>query len=266
VITATNSFHGRTLATLAATGQPKFHAPFTPLPAGFKHVPFNDLEAMQQATTKDTCAILLEVVQGESGVHLADGDYLRGVRAWCDQQNLLLMIDEIQTGMGRTGKFLAYEHFGFEPDVFTLAKGLAGGVPIGAVLAKERASVFAPGDHGSTFGGNPLACYAGAATVRTLYSEGLIPHAAETGRHLLDGLHALQAKHPIITTVRGLGLLAAFDLQTEQAPTVVLRALERGLIVNATGPRTVRIIPPLVLTAAEVDEGLAILGEVLSSL
>lgn len=266
VVATTNSFHGRTLATLAATGQPKFHAPFAPLPAGFKHVPLNELGALKQATTANTCAVLLEVVQGESGVYLADGDYLRGVRAWCDEQNLLLMIDEIQTGMGRTGRFLAYEHYGFEPDVFTLAKGLAGGVPVGAVLAKERASVFTAGEHGSTFGGNPLACHAGVATMRTLYTEGLIEHAARVGQYLLESLRALQAKHSIITATRGLGLLAAFDLESDQAAKVVSLALARGVLVNATGPRTIRIIPPLVLTTAEVDEGLTTLGDVLASL
>ncbi|MBI2862557.1 MAG: aspartate aminotransferase family protein, partial [Chloroflexi bacterium] len=167
IICAHNAFHGRTLATVAATGQEKFSAPFTPMPPGFVHVPLNDLAALQAATTDRTCAVMLEVIQGESGVLMANWGYLREVRGWCDRQGLLLILDEIQTGMGRTGRFLAYEHIGIEPDVFTMAKGLAGGVPVGALLAKESAACFEPSDHGSTFGGNPLACAAALATVRT---------------------------------------------------------------------------------------------------
>lgn len=266
IITVTGSFHGRTLATLAATAQPKYQEPFAPMPEGFRSVPFNDLEALQAATTERTCAVLLEVVQGESGVHLADGDYLRGVRAWCDQHNLLLILDEIQTGMGRTGRFLAYEHHGIEPDIFTMAKGLAGGVPIGAVLAKERAAVFTPGDHGSTFGGNPLACAAGVATVRTILEQDLAAHSARVGRYLLEQLRALQARQPAIAQVRGLGLMVAFDLTTDRAAEVVRGALQRGLILNNTGPRTIRMVPPLILTEAEVDEAVAIIAETLADL
>jgi len=265
-ITVTGSFHGRTLATLAATAQPKYQEPFAPMPEGFRSVPFNDLEALQAATTERTCAVLLEVVQGESGVHLADGDYLRGVRAWCDQHNLLLILDEIQTGMGRTGRFLAYEHHGIEPDIFTMAKGLAGGVPIGAVLAKERAAVFTPGDHGSTFGGNPLACAAGVATVRTILEQDLAAHSARVGRYLLEQLRALQTRQPAIAQVRGLGLMVAFDLTTDRAAEVVRGALQRGLILNNTGPRTIRMVPPLILTEAEVDEAVAIIAETLADL
>ena len=266
IITVTGSFHGRTLATLAATAQPKYQEPFAPMPEGFRSVPFNDLEALQAATTERTCAVLLEVVQGESGVHLADGDYLRGVRAWCDQHNLLLILDEIQTGMGRTGRFLAYEHHGIEPDIFTMAKGLAGGVPIGAVLAKERAAVFTPGDHGSTFGGNPLACAAGVATVRTILEQDLAAHSARVGRYLLEQLRALQTRQPAIAQVRGLGLMVAFDLTTDRAAEVVRGALQRGLILNNTGPRTIRMVPPLILTEAEVDEAVAIIAETLADL
>ncbi len=266
IITVTGSFHGRTLATLAATAQPRYQEPFAPMPEGFRAVPFNDLAALQAATTERTCAVLLEVVQGESGVHLADGDYLRGVRAWCDQHNLLLILDEIQTGMGRTGRFLAYEHHGIEPDIFTMAKGLAGGVPIGAVLAKERAAVFTPGDHGSTFGGNPLACAAGVATVRTILEQDLAAHSARVGRYLLEQLRALQARQPAIAQVRGLGLMVAFDLTTDRAAEVVRGALQRGLILNNTGPRTIRMVPPLILTEAEVDEAVAIIAETLADL
>lgn len=266
VITAENSFHGRTLATLAATGQPKYHKPFEPMPAGFVSVPFNDLDAIKAATRPETCAIMLEVVQGESGVHLADREYLQGVRRWCDEQGLLLIFDEIQAGLGRTGKWLSFEHYGVEPDVFTLAKGLAGGVPIGAFLAKEHASVFGPGDHGSTFGGGPLACAAGVATVKTIFDEHLAEHSAAMGAYALEKLRAVQAKNNAVTAVRGLGLMVAFDLSRDVAPTVVAEALKRGLILNATGPRTVRMVPPLILTASDIDEAVRTIDQVLGSL
>lgn len=264
VITATNSFHGRTLATLAATGQPKYHKPFAPMPDGFVSVPFNDLDALKAATSAKSCAVMLEVVQGESGIHLADHEYLVGVRRWCDEQNLLLIFDEIQTGMCRTGKFLAYEHHGIEPDVFTLAKGLAGGVPIGAFLAKESCSVLEPGDHGSTFGGNPLACAAGVATVKTLFDEDLAGHSWRVGSYALEKLRELQSRHDLITEVRGLGLMLAFDLATETAPQLVAEALKKGLLLNATGPRTIRLIPPLIIGSAEIDEAIATIDALLA--
>ena len=257
VISAENSFHGRTLATLAATGQTKFHKPFEPLPEGFKIVPYNDLAALKAATTAKTAAVLLELVQGESGVHPADRAYIEGVRRWCDEQGLLFMIDEIQTGMGRTGKLFAYELYGVEPDVFTMAKGLAGGVPIGAFLAKKHACVFEPSDHGSTFGGNPLACAAGVATMRVLLEEGLVDNAAQIGRYFLGKLEDLKSRTPAIAEVRGVGLMLAFDLKEDRAGDAVLAALKRGVIVNNTGPRTVRMVPPLVLREGDVDEAVA---------
>ncbi|MHB1131495.1 MAG: acetylornithine transaminase [Chloroflexota bacterium] len=264
VISAENSFHGRTLATLAATGQTKFHKPFEPLPAGFVVVPFNDVEAIKAATTDKTVAVLLEVVQGESGVHPAKREYVQAVRRWCDEQGLLLLLDEVQTGMGRTGKFFGYEHFGIEPDIISMAKGLAGGVPIGAVLFKDRANAFELGDHGSTFGGNPLACAAGVATVTALKEEGLIDNAAEVGRYFLGRLEELQSRQPAISGVRGFGLMLAFDLQQEKAGDVVLAALRRGVILNNTGPRTVRMVPPLVLGKADVDEAVAKIAEAIA--
>lgn len=266
VISFENSFHGRTLATIAATGQAKFQKPFLPMPDGFKQVPFNDLDALKAATTAKTCAVLLEVVQGESGVHLATHDYMVGLREWCDEQGLLLMLDEIQTGLGRTGKFLAYEHHGVEPDVFTMAKGLAGGVPIGAVLAKERAAVFGLSDHGSTFGGNGLACAAGVATLKTIFDEGLVVSAAQVGSYLLEKLDDLKARFEVVVATRGLGLMAAFDLEREVAPALVRSALERGLILNNTGPKTVRFIPPLIVTKAEVDEAIDVIARILPTL
>jgi acetylornithine/N-succinyldiaminopimelate aminotransferase len=266
VITADNSFHGRTLATLAATGQPKYHKPFEPMPAGFISVPFNDLEALKAATRAETCAVMLEVVQGESGIHIADQAYLTGVRQWCDEQNLLLIFDEIQAGLGRTGKFTSWEHYGVEPDVFTLAKGLAGGVPIGAFLAKEHASVLTAGDHGSTFGGGPLACAAGVATIRIILDQDLAGHSAEIGKYAVEQLEALKARTGVIESVRGLGLMLAFDLTTDSAGKVVAEALKRGLLLNNTGPRTVRMVPPLIIGTAEIDEAIATIEVILANL
>ncbi|HLH74863.1 MAG TPA: acetylornithine transaminase [Chloroflexota bacterium] len=266
VITADNSFHGRTLATLAATGQPKYHKPFEPMPAGFVSVPFNDLAALKAATGPQTCAVMLEVVQGESGIHLANHDYLVGVRQWCNEQGLLLIFDEIQAGMGRTGKFLSFEHHGVEPDVFTLAKGLAGGVPIGAFLSKEAVSILSAGDHGSTFGGSPLACAAGVATVGTILREDLAVHSAEIGAYALAKLRDLQSRHDLIAEVRGMGLMLAFDLKTESAAKVVTEGLKRGLILNNTGPQTIRMVPPLIIGKAEVDEAIATIDLILAEL
>jgi acetylornithine/N-succinyldiaminopimelate aminotransferase len=266
VITAINSFHGRTLATLAATGQEKFHKPFAPMPDGFLSVPFNDLEAIKAATSPKTCAIMLEVVQGESGVNIADRDYLAGVRKWCDEQGLLLIFDEIQAGLGRTGKWLSFEHYGVEPEVYTLAKGLAGGVPIGAFLVKESAAVLTPGDHGSTFGGGPLACAAGVATVKTIFAENLAGRSAELGGYALVKLRELQSRHDIISSVRGLGLMVAFDLKTDSAATIVAEALKRGLILNNTGPTTIRLVPPLIITNADLDEAIGTIDAILTSL
>jgi acetylornithine/N-succinyldiaminopimelate aminotransferase len=266
IVSTTNSFHGRTLATVAATGQPKLQTNFMPMPSGFSSVPFNDLAALKEATNRETCAILLEVVQGESGVNIGDQDYIRGVRAWCDEQNVLFMLDEIQTGIGRTGRFMGYENYGVEPDVFTLAKGLAGGVPIGAIVAKERAAVFTPSDHGSTFGGNPLACAAGVATVRTVREAGLVENSAKTGAYLLGKLKDLQSRQPQIVATRGVGLMIAVDLRDEVAPNVVKAALANGMILNNTSAKTVRMVPPLILNQADADEAVSILEQSFASL
>jgi acetylornithine/N-succinyldiaminopimelate aminotransferase len=265
IITTTNSFHGRTMATVAATGQEKFAKPYGDgaLPSGFATVPFNDIEAMRAAVGPQTCGVLIEVVQGESGVHIASPEYVRGLRDLCDERGILLLLDEIQTGIGRTGKFLGYEHYGVEPDAFSLAKGLGGGVPIGACVAKEQASVLEPSDHGSTFGGNPLACAAGVATVRTILKEKLHENAAEVGGYFLGKLEALTAKKDRVVAARGKGLMLAFDLADDTAPKVVNEALERGVILNATGPRTVRMVPPLILTKPDVDEAMGIIEEAL---
>ncbi len=266
VLSAEHSFHGRTLATVAATGQPKYQLPFTPMPDGFKQVPYNDLEALKKATTQKTIAVLLEPVQGESGVHLADRDYINGVKEWCQDNGLLLIFDEVQSGLGRTGKLFAYQHYDVEPDVFTLAKGSAGGLPIGVLLAKEKAAVFTPGDHASTFGGTPLVCAAALVTVRTILEQGLVENAARAGTYFLEGLNELKKRHPVITATRGLGLMLAFDLDRDVAKPLVARALENGLIINATGERTIRLVPPLIITSSEVDEAIQILDRSLSAI
>lgn len=263
IITAWQSFHGRTMATLAATGQEKYQKPFSPLPPGFTHVPFNDIEAMRQATRDDTVAVMLEPVQGEGGIHPADPDYLHAVRAWCDQRGLLLILDEIQSGVGRTGTFLAAQGYGVQADIVTLAKGICGGLPAGAALASGDASSFEPGDHGSTMGGNPLVCAAGLATLRALADERLMENAAEMGAYLLGRLSALQAECQAIAAVRGRGLMVALDLVEPAAARLVSLARERGLLLNNTGPHTVRMVPPLTIRPEQIDEAIGIVRECL---
>jgi len=265
VISTLNSFHGRTLAMVAATGQAHYQEPYTPLPAGFINVEYNSIEAIQAATTERTCAILLEPIQGEGGVNVPAEDYLRQVRAWCDQQGLLLILDEVQTGVGRTGSLFAYEQFGVEPDIMTLAKGLGGGFPIGAFLAKQRAAVFAPGDHGTTFGGNPLACAAGYAVMSYILEHDLLSQVRRVGRHFMSGLLALKERFPIVSEVRGRGLLLAMEFRQDIAERVQMACLERGLLLNRLKPNAIRFMPALIITEAEVDEGLGILETALEA-
>lgn len=265
IIVAEHSFHGRTLGTLAATAQPAYQRGFEPLPPGFVAVPFNDLDALRQAAREATCAVMVEPVQGEGGVHVASPEYMRGARQLCDDRGLLLVLDEVQTGVGRTGRLFAYEHFGIVPDVLALAKGLGGGVPIGAMLARgDAAATFSPGDHGSTFGGNPLACAAALAVVTTIEADGLIERAAVVGDYLFRHLRTLERRHPAIVDVRGLGLMAAIELSVQAAP-VVDACREHGLLVNAVKPNTLRLVPPLIITPADVDEAVEILDAVLTS-
>jgi predicted acetylornithine/succinylornithine family transaminase len=261
IIVAHQSFHGRTMGTLSATMQPKYQQPFGPLVPGFVAVPFNDLDALPGATTDRTAAVMLEPIQGEGGVVPASLEYVRSVREWCDARDLLLIFDEIQTGIGRTGRLFAYEHYGIEPDVITLAKGLGGGVPIGAVLAKEKAAVLGPGEHGSTFGGNPLACAAALAVLSTVVVDGLADHAARMGMRLTAGLQALVDKGRA-KGVRGQGLLLGLELHGEAAP-VVDRCREAGLLVNAVQPTALRLAPPLVVRPEEIDQAVAILEHAL---
>jgi len=266
VITAMGSFHGRTLAMVAATGQPKFQQPYVPLAAGFVNVEYNNIEAIKAATTSQTCAIMLEPLQGEGGVNLPNDNYLAAVRAWCDQMGILLILDEIQTGIGRIGTLFAYEQYGIEPDIMTLAKGLASGIPIGAILAKDRASVFVPGEHGSTFGGNPVACATGYATLKFIIDHDIASNAQRVGQYFITGLQRLKQKFQCITEVRGCGLLIAMEFSSDMANSVVKACLDRGLLVNRVKPNAVRFMPPLIIGNREVDEALDILDEVLSGI
>ena len=255
IVALTGSFHGRTLGSLAATGQPHYQAPFEPLPGGFRHVAPNDVAALEAAVGDETCAVLLEPIQGESGIHPLTDAFLLAARAACDRAGALLIFDEVQTGIGRTGTFYAFEATPVVPDVVTLAKGLAGGVPIGAVLARESASAFQPGDHGTTLGGNPLACAAALATLRVIADEDLMANATARGAQLAAGLAPLGAE------VRGRGLMLGLETHGPIAKRVVELARDRhGLLVNATGDTTLRLVPPLTINAAEVDDAIERLG------
>ena len=265
VITAMNSFHGRTLAMTAATGQAKFQKPYLPLPVGFVNVEYNSIEAIKAATTEKTCAIMLEPIEAEGGVNIPDDKYLAAVRTWCDQKGILFILDEIQTGVGRTGTLFAYEQCGIEPDIMTLAKGLGSGVPIGAFMAKDRASVFAPGDHGSTFGGNPLACAAGYATLRFIIDNDIAGNVERVGSYFITGLKGLKQKFDFITDVRGCGLLVAMEFSSDIAQSVTMACLDGGLLVNRLKPNALRFMPPLIIGNEEVDEALGILDKALSS-
>jgi acetylornithine aminotransferase/acetylornithine/N-succinyldiaminopimelate aminotransferase len=248
IITAVGSFHGRTLATVTAGGQHKYSDPFKPLPDGFVHVAYNDVEAIKAATNERTVAVMLEPVMGEIGIIAPSNGYLKQVREWCDEQNLLLILDEIQTGLGRTGRWFAHQHEGITPDVMTLAKGLGGGVPIGACLANPRADVFVPGDHGSTFGGNPLACATALAVLNVIERDGLVGHAAEMGELLHGSLEGLGGKQ-----VRGIGLMQAVEFAEPRAKAFQQACLEAGLIVNAVDDHSVRLVPPLIISPAEIE-------------
>jgi len=268
IITALNSFHGRTLGTLSATGQEKFKIGFDPLVPGFTHVDFNDIGAIEKAITKNTCAVLLEPIQGESGVKIPAPDYLGEVRKLCDRHGILLILDEVQTGMGRTGKLFAYEHSGITPDIMTLAKGLGGGVPIGAMLATDTvAAAFVPGTHGSTFGGNPLACSAAIATIDVLIEDGFIlDQCKRMGEYFKKKLEELQKEFPsIIAEVRGVGLLVGMELTRDGAP-IVQACLERGLIINCTAGNILRFMPALIITEKEIDHLVDVLGQIFDRL
>ncbi|MCJ7515211.1 MAG: aspartate aminotransferase family protein [Dehalococcoidia bacterium] len=264
IITTYGSFHGRTLATVAATGQDKFQQPYIPLPDGFVNVDYDSIEAIKAATTARTCAVMVEPIQGEGGVNVPHDEYLKEIRAWCDEQGILFILDEIQTGIGRIGSLFGYEQYGVEPDIMALAKGLGSGVPIGVFLAKERASVFAPGEHGSTYGGNPLVCAAGVATLKFIIDNDIPGKVKELGQYFVSDLEKLKAKFSFITEIRGRGLLLALKFSDNLAEELVLACLKEGLLVNAVKPDTLRFIPPLIISEQDIDEALSILEKVLA--
>lgn len=265
IITLKQSFHGRTLATVAATGQEKYQKPYQPLTPGFHHVPINDIEALEQAAGEQTAAIMLELVQGESGVHPVTKEYLRAVKQIADRYGALLIVDEVQTGMGRTGKLFAYEHYDIEPDIFTLAKALGNGVPIGALCAKQKvADAFAPGDHGTTFGGNPLSTAAGCSVMKILQQEHLVENAAEMGAYFMEKLQQLQQTCADIVEVRGMGLMIGVELQDGQGAKVQQALLDAHYLTGCVAGKTLRILPPLIITKADIDTFMDTLTEILT--
>ena len=256
IITALNSFHGRTMMNVSATGQPHYQELFQPIPTGFKHVPYDDLEEIKKATTDNTVAVMIEPVQGEGGVNIPSEGYLQGVRDWCDKNNMLLIFDEVQTGLGRLGTLFGYQSFGVEPDIITLAKGLGGGVPIGSFLAKNSACAFDPGDHGSTFGGNPLTCAAAHASTKYLIDNDVVGNTTKMGKYLGEGLRRLKDNYEFITEVRGMGLLWAVEFESDITPDVISACNEAGLLMNPMRPNAIRLMPVLTITEDEIDQAL----------
>ncbi|MFH1856677.1 MAG: aspartate aminotransferase family protein [Candidatus Omnitrophota bacterium] len=264
IISMEKSFHGRTLAALALTGQKKYQEGFEPMPEGFKCVPFADVEALKKAITTKTCAIFIEPVQGEGGINVAPKEYLEAVRKLCNEKNILLVFDEIQTGMGRTGKIFAYQHFGITPDAFVLAKSLGGGIPIGALVAAEKiAGILKPGMHASTFGGSPIACVAGLAVFKAIKEENLLQNVKEMGDYLRGKLAELKQKYAFIEEIKGLGVMLGIKLSTEGKKIVDL-CFERGLLINCTQGNILRIMPALGVKKKEIDRMIKILDKVLT--
>jgi acetylornithine/N-succinyldiaminopimelate aminotransferase len=262
-ISAIDAFHGRTLQTVTAGGTDRYKAPFAPLPEGFVHVPFNDVDAIKHATSERTVAVFLEPIQGEGGINVPDDDYLPQVRKWCDEQGILLILDEIQTGCGRTGKLFAYELYGVEPDIMTLGKGIAGGVPLSAFLSKEHCAVFTPGDHGTTYGGEPLTTRAGYEVMRYIIENDIPAQVTEKAKIVERRLNSLLDRCDRVTAVRGKGLMWAVQFSTDIGERITNAALEAGLIVNNVRPNAVRLAPPLTVTEEELEQGLAILEHVI---
>lgn len=264
IITTIGGFHGRTLATMSATGKKHWEALFAPKVPGFIHVPFNDIEAVSKAISPNTCAVMLEPVQGEGGVNAADQGYIKELRSLCDEKGILLIFDEIQTGLGRIGKMFAYEAYGIEPDIMTLAKGIGGGYPLAAMLTKKKYDLFEAGDQGGTYTGQPLAMSVGIAVVNEIIRRQLPERAAIMGDYLIDRLKELSQEYPI-NNIRGKGLLIAFDLSGPDGREIVSKCLENGLILNSPQPSAIRFMPPLIVTKAEIDEMLVILKQVLNN-
>jgi acetylornithine/N-succinyldiaminopimelate aminotransferase len=263
VIAAENAFHGRTLQTVTAGGTERYKAPFAPLPEGYVHVPFNDVDAIKRATTSKTVAVFLEPIQGEGGIIVPDDDYLPRVRQWCDEQNLLLVLDEVQTGCGRTGKMFAYQHYGITPDILALGKGIGSGVPLSAFLAKEHAAVFTPGDHGTTYGGEPLTTRVGYEVMNYMVKQDLPAQVAEKGKIVERRLHSLLDRCTAVKGVRGKGLMWAVEFTTDAGERITNEALAAGLIVNNVRPNAVRLAPPLTISEEELEQGLTILEHVI---
>jgi len=263
IISMKDSFHGRTLAALKMTGQLKYQKGFGPLPKGFKHVSFNDIEAVKKAITPKTAGIIIELIQGEGGINVADKGYVKELRKLCDKKKLLLIFDEVQTGMGRTGKLFCYQHYGIEPDIMTLAKSLGGGVPIGALVARKGiADTLKPGMHASTFGGSPLVCSASLAVFRAIREEKLLSNAVRLGQYLTKKLGELKSKHKVINRLKGMGLMLGVELKRKGLP-IVEQCGKRGLLINCTQERTLRLMPPLIVTKADIDKAIDILDEVI---
>jgi acetylornithine/N-succinyldiaminopimelate aminotransferase len=265
ILSTHNSFHGRTLATLTATGQEKVRAGYDPLPAGFRQIPFNDLRAAEEGIDEQkTVGILVEPIQAEGGINVPDDNYLRGLGEICDRRGLLLIFDEVQTGMGRTGKLFGYENFGVEPDIMTLAKALGGGLPLGAMLAREAvAKSFVPGSHASTFGGNPLACNVGLAVMKTLLNGGALKNCVRMNKVFIRRLQRLKERYPFIRGIRGKGLMLGLELEMDGAK-IVEACMQEGLLLNCTASKVLRFVPPLTITQREIDRGLTILERVLA--
>ena len=266
IITMEESFHGRTLTTITATGQTKYQKGFEPLTPGFKYAKFNDLGSVQKLITKKTCAILVEPIQGEGGVNIGEISFIKGLREICNDQNILLIFDEVQTGIGRTGKMFAYEHFGVKPDVMTLAKALGGGLPIGAMLAvPEIAEYFKPGNHASTFGGNPVCCAAAKAVLQSIKEDKLLDNAAKLGKILLEKLTNFETKYKFVKDVRGKGMMIGIELEMEGAE-IVAQARDKGLLINCTADKVIRLLPPITAKLSEVKAAVKILDEILTKI
>jgi acetylornithine/N-succinyldiaminopimelate aminotransferase len=263
IISAFDAFHGRTLQMITAGGTERYKAPFAPLPDGFVHVPFNDVDAVKRATTSKTVGVFLEPIQGEGGIIVPDDGYFKELRAWCDEQNILLIFDEVQTGCGRLGTLFAYELFGAEPDIMTLGKGIGGGVPLSAFLAKEHAAVFTPGDHGSTYGGEPLTTRVGYEVMKFIIDTNLPAEVARKGKIVERRLNSLVDRFPNVTAVRGKGLMWALQFNGDIGERLTNDALANGLVLNNVRPNAVRIVPPLTVTDEELEQGLAILEHVI---
>ena len=264
IITMDNSFHGRTLATITATGQAKYQKGFEPLPAGFKTVPFNDIKALENAINDTTAGIMLELIQGEGGINVAEEDYVSAIRKICNDKDIVLIFDEVQTGMGRTGKMFSFEHYGVEPDIMTLAKSLGGGLPIGAMVASKRfTEVLKPGMHASTFGGSPIACSAGLAVFEAIKKERLLSNTEKMSRYLVERLEELKAKKPVIKEVRGKGLMIGVELNIE-GDAIVKDCFNKRLLINCAHGNVLRIMPGMIVTKKEIDHAIGILEEVIT--